>query len=289
LKLSAIANLPKQFFGHANSEKDVRWQTEAADCGLAEPTHMALVPAGDTMLQYTTIDEAYDEVTEKHHRVHVDSFYMDQFAVSNAEFAKFVADGGYADMKLWPKEIWPNVLQFVDQTGKPGPRYWSNGKPELRLMQHPVVGVCWFEANAFAHWTGKRLPTSSQWQRAATWASDGFSEQSRFPWSGGFDANKANIWISGKNSTVEVDEYCQGCTANGIYQLVGNVWEWVATRFAIHQSQRADLQIDSNLIEIRGGAFDTYLESQATCLFRTGQPYLFRGKNVGFRCCKEVD
>jgi iron(II)-dependent oxidoreductase len=288
MKLNTIASFPKWSFGQNDAIVDELDGGDNEHAGTAEPAEMAFVPAGETVLVNATIDDFSADTVPQQQAVYVDAFYMDRFAVTNADYLRFVECGGYSEMELWPKEIWASLLQFVDQTGKPGPRYWKQGRPEKKLLQHPVTGVCWFEANAYARWNNKQLPNSSQWQRAGTWSADNSEGQARYPWPGGFQASKANIWISGKHATVAVDQFYEGCTANGIYQLVGNVWEWVSTKFSIQKPQQPDQQLNSNLIEIRGGAFDTYLETQATCLFRTGQPYSFRGRNVGFRCCKKT-
>jgi iron(II)-dependent oxidoreductase len=75
-----------------------------------------------------------------------------------------------------------------------------------------------------------------------------------------------------------------------VFQLVGNVWEWVATQFEyIPKESGLRVAFEEPMVEIRGGAFDTYFETQATSQFRTGQPFLYRGANVGFRCCVPAD
>jgi iron(II)-dependent oxidoreductase len=87
-----------------------------------------------------------------------------------------------------------------------------------------------------------------------------------------------------------VNDYYEGSTPNGVYQLVGNVWEWVAAAFECEcQDESSRIVFEQPMAEIRGGAFDTYFENQATCQFRSGQPVLYRGANVGFRCCVSVD
>ena len=218
----------------------------------------------------------------------VESIYIDRFTVTNADFARFLADGGYSQTELWPQQIWPNVLQFVDLTGNVGPRFWRDGKPPRKQDNHPVVGVCWYEANAYALWVGKRLPKSAEWQHSVSWCtgSDGRDANVRYPWGNSFDPTRCNTWLGGPGDTVPVDSHYEGCTPNGIYQLVGNVGEWVATQFGCGTSQQGiEVQFEQPMAEIRGGAFDTYFENQATCRFRTGQPFLFRGRNTGFRCC----
>lgn len=214
-------------------------------------------------------------------------FYVDRTTVTNAQYAHFVADGGYSATELWPEALWPNLLQFVDQTGMSGPRFWSDGRFPRGRDRHPVVGICWYEAQAFAMWMGKRLPESEEWQHAASWCTtqDGTGGQCRYPWGNTFEPTRANTWHAGPGDTVSVDEYPSGGTPNGLYQLIGNVWEWMATPYRCGSAQD-DVQIlfAQPMAEIRGGAFDTYFESQATAFFRTGQPLLYRGLNVGFRC-----
>ena len=107
----------------------------------------------------------------------------------------------------------------------------------------------------------------------------------RYPWGNAFDPRKANTWDSGIGDTVAVAALTAGSTPNGVRQLIGNVWEWVDAQFHPNAETGVSVTLDQTMAEIRGGAFDTYFHSQATCQFRTGQPLLFRGPNVGFRCC----
>jgi|GEM_PF-3108923 formylglycine-generating enzyme required for sulfatase activity len=127
------------------------------------------------------------------------AYYLDRFVVSNADYARFINDGGYSQVELWPQEIWPNVLQFVDSTGHTGPRFWIDGKPSKHQDDHPVVGVSWYEANAYARWVGKRLPVAAEWQHASSWctAKDGRAGNGRYPWSDSFDPSRYNTWFRG--------------------------------------------------------------------------------------------
>jgi iron(II)-dependent oxidoreductase len=87
-----------------------------------------------------------------------------------------------------------------------------------------------------------------------------------------------------------VDEFYEGCAPNGVYQLIGNAWEWVAAPFECTCDEKnSRIVLAKPMGEIRGGAFDTYFENQCTCQFRSGQPLLYRGINVGFRCCISAD
>jgi gamma-glutamyl hercynylcysteine S-oxide synthase len=247
---------------------------------LALEQNMAFVPAPD-LANHPHHDGQQGDSS-------VPAIYLDRCATTNAQFANFVADDGYSQMDLWPQSIWPNLLQFVDESGHSGPRFWKQGQPPRGREDHPVVGINWFEARAYALWCGKRLPTSDEWEHAASCCGgpDGRTLDARYPWGDVFSPDRCNTWTGGPGETVPVTSYDSGATPNGIYQLIGNVWEWVATQFEyIPQDRNLRIAFEEPMVEIRGGAFDTYLETQATCQFRTGQPFLYRGGNVGFRCC----
>jgi len=86
-----------------------------------------------------------------------------------------------------------------------GPRFWENGTFPRGKENHPVVGVSWFEAGAYARWVGKRLPTDPEWVKAASWpvfAEGDQPVQRRFPWGDAMDRNRINIWGSGFGATV---------------------------------------------------------------------------------------
>jgi iron(II)-dependent oxidoreductase len=253
---------------------------------------MALVPQGNVRLNSTKPEMFSTEMAApEQERAAVKAFYMDRCAVTNADFGEFVAAGAYSDPACWPRQILPLLLTFVDSSGVPGPRYWSRGRPPAGQERHPVVGISWYEAWAYATWVGKRLPSPAEWQRAATWLEDSRSgKQPRYPWGNAFRPELANLAEGGRDGTVPVDEYHAGCTPNGIHQLTGNTWEWVADLFDCG-GDRPGLRFAFSEVmgEIRGGAFDTYFASHGTAQFRSGQPLLYRGPNVGFRCCVSAD
>lgn len=254
---------------------------------------MALVPTGEVGLDLADFEnspaptvspgEAGAELV-----IRVDSLYMDRYPVTNEQYQAFVDAGGYEQSSLWQPEILPAVLDFVDKSGQPGPRHWENGRYPPGLAKHPVVGVSWYEAGAYARWVGKRLPTDAEWVKAAAWPvalGATTRRQRRYPWGQTMDRERANLWSAGIGHTVPVDEFAEGVSVGGVYQLIGNVWEWTLGDF--------DPGIDSTLDDdgeglvlknIRGGAFDTYFENQATCQFASGENPLSRKHNIGFRC-----
>jgi gamma-glutamyl hercynylcysteine S-oxide synthase len=220
--------------------------------------------------------------------VRVDSLYMDRFPVTNEDYQSFVDGGGYEQSSIWHPEVLPAVLDFVDKSGTPGPRFWENGRYPPGKAKHPVVGVCWYEACAYARWVGKRLPTDAEWVKAAAWPvtlGSSSRRQRRYPWGQSMDRERANLWSASLGATVTVDEFSDGVSVGGVYQLIGNVWEWTLGDFdAGFADAPTDDQDQGPLKNVRGGAFDTYFENQATCQFVSGELPLARKHNVGFRC-----
>ncbi|MEX2112624.1 MAG: SUMF1/EgtB/PvdO family nonheme iron enzyme [Pirellulales bacterium] len=250
---------------------------------------MCLVPAGGVLVLHTTgIPETDEGAARPEISLWVDGYYLDRYQVTNAQMHQFVRHGGYEQMAIWDAEVLPAVLDFVDQTGHPGPRFWRNGRYPRGEDHYPVVGVCWYETAAYARWVGKRLPTDAEWVKAASWpvAIAGHPLlQRRYPWGEAVDRTRANLWGSGPGRTVPVDEFPGGVSVGGVQQLIGNVWEWTADPLTL------DCDDDSGQIagahemkSLRGGAFDTYLDCQATCHYQSGDDALARKHNIGFRC-----
>jgi len=258
---------------------------------------MALVPDGEVVLG--GVDEALDdgrldeeEIAAYEGRVvRVERFFLDRYPVTNRQFSEFVAGGGYQQIALWDQLVWPAVLDFVDETGQPGPRFWKNGWYQPGQDDHPVVGVSWCEAVAYARWLGKRLPTDAEWVKAGSWPvslSANTRVQRRYPWGNTMDRSRANVWGSGPKGTVPVNAFSQGVSVGGVYQLIGNVWEWTLGDLSAGDAPHRDLMLDVPMKSLRGGAFDTYFDNQATCQFQSGDVAMARKRNIGFRCAVGV-
>ncbi len=252
---------------------------------------MALVPAGRVLLgplaeQASSSSGAFDANPKMLERFmyRVETLYLDRYAVTNVEYQQFVDAGGYEKLEYWDEEALPALLDFVDQSGHPGPRYWIEGRYPGGEERRPVVGVSWYEASAYARWVGKRLPTDAEWTKAGAWpveSAPGRIAQRRYPWGESFDIRRANLWGSHRKAPVDVDEYSDGESVGGVHQLVGNVWEWSGS--PLMASAEPSLHVPETFKSVRGGAFDTYFENHATCHYQSGEHPLARRHNIGFR------
>ncbi len=175
--------------------------------------------------------------------IYVPAFYIDRFPVTNA---------GYAE--------------FVKATGRRPPTHWDGVRPPTALMNHPVTHVSWDDANEYAAWKGKALPTEQQWEAAARGVNGNV-----YPWGNEFSALLCNSAESGRHMTTPVDAFPAGASSFGVFDLVGNVWEWLA-----------DWYSDSMRVQ-KGGSFFNDLTYSAT-FYRAGDEPQHRTAVFGFRC-----
>ncbi len=249
---------------------------------------MAETPGGPMIVGVSgdVSEVSFDQDKPDREMVQLDGYFLDRYPVTNRHFQEFVDADGYEEENFWNPEVWLAVPDFVDGAGCLGPRFWSDGTFPAGEEQFPVVGVSWYEALAFARWVGKRLPSNREWEKAGAWPvqlAAGTLLQRKYPWSGAMDRQRANIWDAGPGRTAAVTEFSSGVSLGGVHQLVGNVWEWTDNDFG-SAPQHSDLLLPTPMKSIRGGAFDTYFDNQATCQYESGENPMSRKHNIGIRC-----
>jgi len=256
-------------------------ETDAEGAWTSIGRQMALIPAGTVPVVLSSGEVAPTTMP---------AYYLDRYAVTNRQYQRFVESGGYDSLEIWPREIWPSLMKFVDRTHRPGPRDWENGRFSTAKADHPVVGICWYEAAAYAAWIGKRLPSSAEWQKAGGWPEQmSGGTCTRYPWGDVFEPKRANLGGAGTRTTQPVTAHPDGATPNGIYQMTGNVWEWLSDRLDTIPCHRDETFVSTKpMRRIVGGSFDTYFPAESTNQFVTGQPELDRRDNIGFRCAVHV-
>lgn len=171
------------------------------------------------------------------HNVEILPFRMARAAVTNAEFAAFVDDGGYSRREFWSDAGW-RWRAHVDAAS---PCYWSKqgvawhvrhfDQTRLLAPNAAVIHVNWYEAEAYCQWAKRRLPTEAEWEFAAATAPGDLARKRRYPW-GDTPPTAAHANLYGVASeTVDVSAFPKGDSAWGVRQMFGNVWEWTADWF----------------------------------------------------------
>jgi gamma-glutamyl hercynylcysteine S-oxide synthase len=193
-----------------------------------------LVPGGPFRLGVDPADEPFSLDNERPaHEVDVSAFRIGRVPVTNAEYAAFVADGGYAAPRWWSERGWA----YRQETGLERPQFWGPDGTRTRFgiveelsPVEPVQHVTFFEAEAYAAWAGARLPTEVEWEKAAAW-DPGAGRRRRFPW-GSAEPSPALANVGGGAlRPAPVGAYPAGASAYGVEQLMGDVWEWTSSPF----------------------------------------------------------
>ncbi len=235
-------------------------ETSKPDAAKAE---MASIPGGTFKMGRSDVSlNNPDDVNQyPAHNVTVSSFYMDKTEVTNAQYAQFVRDTKHAT-----------------------PPHWVNGQPPAGQEQWPVTNVSYDDAQAFAAWRSQRdgvpyrLPTEDEWEYAAR----NRGTYKLYPWGEQWREGLANV---GSDSLKPVGSYAQGAAGGGVLDLIGNAWEWTASKNSIYSGNSAADLADPNAIITRGGAYASKAsgEGAITATRRKAAPPDTKHLSLGFR------
>lgn len=234
------------------------------------------------------------------HVVDVASFWIDTAPVCNAGYIEFIDAGGYEDGRWWSEKGW----SWKYQEGLAHPQFWMKqadgtwcrnrfGRVEPVPMDEPVQHVCYYEAEAYAKWAGKRLPTEPEWEKAASW-DPATGTKRRYPWGDGPpDARLANLEQT-LYRPAPIGAYPAGASPYGCHQMIGDVWEWTASEFTAYPGylcfpykEYSDVFYDKDYKVLRGGSWATHpLAIRAT--FRNWDLPIRRQIFSGFRCARDA-
>ncbi|MYS10619.1 ergothioneine biosynthesis protein EgtB [Streptomyces sp. SID6041] len=198
------------------------------------PTEV-LVPGGPFTMGTSEEPWALDNERPAHTRV-VPAFHIDTVPVTNGAYRAFIADGGYTDERWWRPEGWAQIREH----GIAAPLFWRrDGAQWLRRRfgvtepvpdDEPVLHVSWYEADAYARWAGRRLPTEAEWEKAARYDPES-GRSRRYPW-GDADPGPEHANLGQRHlRPAAAGSYPEGASPLGVRQLIGDVWEWTASDF----------------------------------------------------------
>jgi gamma-glutamyl hercynylcysteine S-oxide synthase len=247
---------------------------------LATVSDLIEIPAGEFKMGSNAIDALDNE--RPRHRVYLDSYGIDKYPVTCKQYREFIAAGGYQNSDWWSELGW----KCLQRNPVSKPLYWTDNSD---FDDHPVCGVSWYEADAYARFVGKRLPTEAEWEKAASW-NPNTEESSTYPWGETLPDNQRcnhnhQVW-----QTTPVGAYPAGRSASGCDDMLGNVWEWTASWFEGYSGFTSypyvgysQTYFDGKHRVLKGGSWATR-PWEMRCSFRNWYYPEIREILAGFRC-----
>jgi gamma-glutamyl hercynylcysteine S-oxide synthase len=263
----------------------------------AAPPAEILVPAVRTSIGGTNRGFVYDNELARH-PVELTTFLIDRDLTTNREYAEFVAAGGYSNRELWSADGW----LWKESAAVGAPRYWSGGPSwdersffsQTGLRQDaPVTGISCFEAEAYAAFRDKRLPSEEEWEVAASW-DPVRGIMRRFPWGDEPADGRRKGSVRGLWGTTPVGTFPENGSALGLHDVIGNVWQWTSSEFRGYPGfesypypEYSQAWFDGDHRVSRGGSWFTDAALARTS-FRNFYRRQFSQAFIGVRCARDA-
>jgi iron(II)-dependent oxidoreductase len=264
------------------------------------PAWPEMVSFGGGQVSIGTNDRsaAYDNERPEH-VIDLPPFLIDRFPVANSQYLEFINDNGYGRKEFWSD--WGH--RWLAETGAAAPKYWSRAGDGwiTRTMDvtrpldptRPVCHVCYYEAEAFAAWAGKRLPSEFEWEVAASWNPSTKRAQT-FPWGDSpADARSANIDQLAFD-TAPLGTYDRNVSPLGCCGMIGDVWEWTSSDFngypgfqSFPYKEYSEEFFGPEYKVLRGGSWATR-PGAIRATFRNWDYPIRRQIFSGFRCAQDA-
>jgi ergothioneine biosynthesis protein EgtB len=252
---------------------------------LHPPVEMVEIPVGEFEMGSNTA-EALDNERPRHRR-YLDTYWIDRYPVTCKQYRTFIEAGGYQEHHYWSEAGW----RWLQENPVSQPLYWSTA-PDWD--NHPVCGISGYEADAYARFVGKRLPTEAEWEKAASW--DAHLGHCRlYPWGDSEpNLNRCNH-DNAYGHTTPVHVHPAGQSASGCYDMLGNIWEWTASWFDGYEGFTSypyrgysQTYFDGEHRVLKGGSWATRPWALRTS-FRNWYHPGIRQILAGFRCACDAE
>jgi formylglycine-generating enzyme required for sulfatase activity len=268
-----------------------------------EPSALAEVPGGSFVMGSDPGEGSTWEIPET--VLELETYYIERTEVTNAQYWRFMSEYGYQNSVYWSDEGW----DWKTANEIEAPKGWETGTNRIGLLypDHPVAGISWFEAEAYARWAGRRLPTEAEWEKAArggcelSGGGDCDSGDERiYPWGADSTYRSLNLYHSGdpyEPGTTPVGFFdgraaggfqtADGASPYGLYDMAGNVSEWTASRRLgypyVPDDGREAAPFTGTSMAVRGGSWVKYA-SECRISYRSAIDSDDRNLFNGFRC-----
>ncbi|HEY7876687.1 MAG TPA: ergothioneine biosynthesis protein EgtB [Gemmatimonadaceae bacterium] len=258
--------------------------------------HMVRFPGGRVAIGTNDRARAYDNERPRHF-VDLPPFWIDAHPVANGAYLEFMNAGGYSTRAFWSDAGW----EWLQEAGVSAPKYWTRDDAgwSTRIMDRvqpvdraqPVCHVCYHEADAFARWAGKRLPTEQEWEAAAAW--DAAAHRPRtYPWGEEPPApHLANVDQLAFD-VARIGAYPRNVSPTGCSGMIGDVWEWTSSDFTGYPGfesfpyrEYSEVFFGSEYKVLRGGSWATRAGAIRNT-FRNWDYPIRRQIFSGFRCAR---
>ncbi len=257
---------------------------------------MTLFPGGVVEIGTDDRAAAYDNERSRHPAL-LEPFWIDVNPVTNGDFERFIESGGYRSRELWSDAGWA----WLQESGVQAPKYWTrlDGSWNARSMDrsgpvapdHPVSHVCYYEAEAYARFADKRLPTEFEWEAAASW--DPATGTKRiYPWGEELPTPDLANLDQLSFGTAPVGAYPHNVSPIGCYGMLGDVWEWTSSDFQPYPGfesfpyrEYSEVFFGSDYKVLRGGSWATR-PGAIRNTFRNWDFPIRRQIFSGFRCVR---
>ena len=269
----------------------------APESGETRRGNMVRFPGGPVVIGTGDRSAAYDNERPQH-RMDLPPFWIDADPVTNRDFEAFIGAGGYSAREYWSDTGW----EWLKKSGATAPKYWTleEGVWLTRSMNRvgpvdplcPVCHVCYYEAEAFARFAGKRLPTEFEWETAASW--DPATGTTRaFPWGDAPATRELANLDQLTFGTAPVGSYPLNVSPLGCYGMIGDVWEWTTSDFqpypgfeSFPYKEYSEAFFGSEYKVLRGGSWATR-PGAIRNTFRNWDYPIRRQIFSGFRCARD--